>query len=336
MVITSIVLLIGGFKDLNKEGFPLDKRLVYQTYEKTFLCMGTVVHIKIVTSKTEGECRDSFEKSKAAFYYIDNVCNRFDDQSEVRRMIHHVGEPVQVSDALFEAIRFAWEVAEITGGLFDPTIGQTLEALGFNQHYLTGMTHPSSFSESRGVSYKDICLDPIHRTVMIQKPLIIDLGAVAKGMAVDLAAKELKQFEGFYINAGGDIFVRGLNEYHDLWTVGIRHPVKTNQLMGIIRATDIAICTSGHYERKSPILPNTYHIVNPFTKQSPDGILSCTAIGPFAMMADVFSTAAYLLGEKKGIKLLEDVGLEGCLMTSSLTTYKTKNLKRYHYEELIQ
>ena len=118
---------------------------------------------------------------------------------------------------------FALAVAEETDGAFDPTVGQRMEARGFNANYRTGqivvrqsavrMTAPAI------ATCDSIRIDGRSRS---RRPLMLDLGAVAKGLAVDLAARELQPFADFAIDAGGDLYLGGLQCRRR--TVVGRHP----------------------------------------------------------------------------------------------------------------
>jgi thiamine biosynthesis lipoprotein len=147
---------------------------------------------------------------------------------------------------------------------------------------------------------------------------VIDLGAVAKGFAIDLAANELKEFKGFVVNAGGDLFAGGFDQKGEPWKIGIQHPEIKDEIIYVIEISNEAVCTSGSYERKNAKLPGMHHIINPQTKESPNDWVSSTVIAPFAMMADAFSTTAFLLGNEKGKKLIKDVNLRGILITPDL------------------
>ena len=284
--------------------------------KKTKLFMDTMVEIKVVTRKSREETEARINKAFEAFQRVEQACSRFTYSSELMKACQIVGAPVEISPLLFEPVNFAFEMAKLTDGLFDPTIGSVMEEYGFNRHYLTGdyIESPSS----NHVTYQDIILDPLTSTLSIRKPLVIDLGAVAKGFAIDLAVNELKEFDGFTINAGGDLFAGGVDENGGPWKIGIQHPHQTDKIIETIYLTNQAICTSGSYERRNSDLPDLHHLVNPITKQSPNDWVSCSVIAPFAMMADAFSTASFLLGVKKGKKLLEQLDLQGILITSAL------------------
>ena len=121
-----------------------------------------------------------------------------------------VGIAVPASAILYEAVQFALVVAEESGGAFDPTIGYSMETRGFNREYRTESHHPNrTRTWASRPSYRDVRLDPDRRTITLVRPLILDLGAVAKGLAIDMAARELKPFEDYAIDAGGDLLCRG-------------------------------------------------------------------------------------------------------------------------------
>jgi len=148
-------------------------------------------------------------------------------------------------------------------------------------------------------------------------------------VSVDLAVKELASFEGFFVDAGGDIFASGMNEYEQPWRVGIRHPREKEEIIRTLQLTNMAVCTSGDYERVSPIRKSTHHLINPHSGNSESDILSCTVIAPFAMLADAFSTAAFILGAEKGIQHLELAGLDGIMITPNLEMPMTQEMRRY-------
>lgn len=94
---------------------------------------------------------------------------------------------------------------------------------------------------------------------------MIDLGAVAKGFAIGSAAKELHDFEGFVVNAGGDLYAGGVNERGEPWRNGIRHPAMQYSFIRTVEISNQAICKSGSYERKSAKAAGMHHIFDPIS-----------------------------------------------------------------------
>jgi thiamine biosynthesis lipoprotein len=283
---------------------------------KTKLYMDTVVDIKVETRYSKEETEEKINRAFQAFQKVEQACSRFTAASELMQACQNVGTPVKISPFLFQPLQFALEMAKFTDGLFDPTVGKVMELHGFNRHYLTGDTIESP--SAAAVTYHDIELDQQTHSLLLKKALVIDLGAVAKGFAIDLAANELKEFDGFVINAGGDLFAGGVDENGDLWKIGIQHPYQKDKIIKTIEISDEAICTSGSYERRNLALPEGHHIVNPKTKCSPNELISSSVIAPYAMMADAFSTISFLQGIKKGKSLLEKIDLKGLLITPEL------------------
>jgi thiamine biosynthesis lipoprotein len=289
---------------------------------KTKLFMDTVVDIQVVTGKwtSKEDAEAKINRAFEAFQKVEQACSRFSPYSELIESCRLIETPVPVSPFLFEPLKFAWEMAEWTDGVFDPTVGKVMEEHGFNRHYLTGQIMESPSADS--VTYRDIVLNEQERTLYLRKPLVIDLGAVAKGFAIDLAANELKEFEGFVVNAGGDLFAGGVDERGNPWEIGIQHPEQRGQIIHTLEISNEAICTSGSYERKSANRTGMHHLIHPKTRQSPNDWISCSVIAPFAMMADAFSTASFLLGAASGKRLIEQADLKGILITSGLEIVK--------------
>ncbi|WP_312470412.1 FAD:protein FMN transferase [Neobacillus sp.] len=284
--------------------------------KKAKLYMDTLVDIQVVTEKSKEKMEEKINRAFTAFQKVEQACSRFTPSSELMQACQIIGTPVEISPFLFEPLLLAIEIAKLTDGLFDPTVGKVMEENGFNRHYLTGDLMESPSSDS--VSFHDIVLDLRARTLTLKKPLVIDLGAVAKGFAIDLAVNELKEFAGFVVNAGGDLFAGGVDEKGNPWKIGIQHPLQKDEIMNTIEISDEAICTSGSYERRSPNRPDLHHLMNPKTKHSPNELISCSVIAPFAMMADAFSTASFLLGANKGKRLIEELDMKGLLIKSDL------------------
>lgn len=299
---------------------------------KTAIQMDTVVSIKIITSQIESEVLPRISKALEVFRLVEKACSRFDEKSELSFLLGKIGVPVKVSDTLFEAVHFSLEMAKFTNGIFDPTIGKSLIDYGFNINYQTGQK-TRVLNDIDSASYQDVQVNEEERTILLRKPLILDLGAIAKGLAVDLAVKELEDFDDFLIDAGGDIFAKGCNEKGDPWKVGIRNPITNENSMISFHITNSAVCTSGSYERKSSVAKDMNHLINPLTGKSPSNLLSSTVIAPFTMVADAFSTVAFILGKDKGIEFLENAGLEGMVITNSLEVISTKGMDVYINEQ---
>jgi thiamine biosynthesis lipoprotein len=295
-------------------------------YEYAATAMGTAVSIMVAGGDPlvrEARARRAF----TWFEEVEAVCSRYDETSELRQLCQRVGEAVLVSPLLFEVVQFACAVAEASGGAYDPTVGAAMQARGFDRRWRTG-ERLAPTSVDAGIRWRDIHLDDHRRTITLAKPLIIDLGGIAKGLAVDLAARELAECGHFAIDAGGDVYVAGLRADGCPWSVGVRHPREPDTLLARLRLSECAVCTSGDYERRSPH-DDGGHLLDPHTGNAATDTISATVLAPRAMVADALATAAFVLGPRRGIALLEQQGVEGLVIGVDHTRFETSGLGRY-------
>jgi thiamine biosynthesis lipoprotein len=297
---------------------------------KTVPLMGTLVTIQVVghdATAAETAARDAaIERAFDWFHQVEACCSRFDPASELRRVGACAGIATPVSELVFRAVEFACALAAETDGAFDPTVGGRMTALGFDRHYRSGERAELAADADDHVSYRDIEIDADRRTISVARPLQLDLGAVAKGLAIDLAARELAPLVHYAIDAGGDLYLSGRNAQQEPWTVGIRHPREAGALLGTIRATDRAVCTSGDYERATDD-GASHHLLHPATGSSATETASVTVVAPTAMVADGLGTAAFVLGPAAGLALLERAGVDGLIVSAGLAQVATAGMR---------
>ena len=188
----------------------------------------------------------------------------------------------------------------------------------------------SRFAEAHAPDiYNSIILDDDEQTVTLLRPVSLDLGAVAKGLAIDLAAKELRGLPGFVVNAGGDIFASGLNSDDEPWRIGIRHPRHHAELLtssarlgcrGLylrgLRATRGKRRGTPHHEshgRGFSSLGDQRH------RRRPDGDRRPTR----SRRRRSFSVP------QAGVELLERQGVDGLIVGADLELVSTAGMERY-------
>ncbi len=154
-------------------------------YRRTVPVMGTFVTIDVVGDLAElgaAQLEEAVERAFGWFQQVEECCSRFDPQSELARLAAQVGAAVPASAILYEAVQFALAVAEESGGAFDPTVGAAMEMRGFNREYRSGRPVQIAPAHGNSATYRDVRLDPQHKTITLLRPLLLDLGAVAKGL----------------------------------------------------------------------------------------------------------------------------------------------------------
>ena len=153
----------------------------------------------------------------------------------------------------------------------------------------------------------------------------LDPSGLVKGWAINNAAKLLsdKGIKNFYIEAGGDVQVQGTNADAQLWAVGIRNPFNIEEIIKVVKLTDVGIATSGTYIRGQ-------HIYNPRADHHEiNSVKSLTVVGPNIYEADRYATAAFAMG-KKGIAFIEaTLSLEGYMVDENKIATYTSGFERY-------
>jgi thiamine biosynthesis lipoprotein len=157
----------------------------------------------------------------------------------------------------------------------------------------------------------------------------IDPSGIVKGWAINNASKIIEEmgFMNYYVDAGGDIQVKGTNSDAIPWRIGIRNPFHHSQNVKIISIDNRGVATSGTYIRGQ-------HIYDPYLPNIPiTEIVSLTVIGPNVYEADRFATAAFAMRDKclefittlKGFEAytIDTKGMATC--TPGFETYVVKN-----------
>jgi thiamine biosynthesis lipoprotein len=152
----------------------------------------------------------------------------------------------------------------------------------------------------------------------------LDPSAFVKGWAVAGAAERLTTAgaENFCINAGGDIVARGRPAPDRLWRIGIRHPADLVRFAAVVAVEDLAVATSGEYERGA-------HIVDPHTGARPAGLLSVTVVGPDLATADAAATAAFAMGADGPAWTTTLAGYDAMCITSEHRVVSTPGFARH-------
>lgn len=251
---------------------------------------------------------------------IEAKFSRYRESSVVSEINRNAGRtPVAVDEETEMLVRSALDLARMTGGRFDPTVGALRRAWDFKGNRVPSPEEVAALLplvDADAVSVRD-------RTVFLRKPgMEIDLGGVGKEYAVDRAARilEAEGVRSAIVNFAGDVRTVGSRGDGHPWKVGVADPFDRARCRFAVRALGgTGIATSGDYERgfvKDGV--RYHHILDARTGWPARGLCSVTAIAATAFRAGRFATAAFLLGAEAGFALLEDSpGVEGTLITDA-------------------
>lgn len=255
---------------------------------------------------------------------IESLMTTWRPDSDVSRINSAAGKSaVKVSDETFAVIKESVRASEISEGTFDITF-HTLHGLWKFDEDLD--PHPPAESAIKArlpfVGFRNITLDEGTRTVMLAKSKTqIGLGGIAKGYAVDMAAKVLDRvgLPAYFVQAGGDLFARGKKPDGTEWQAGVRDPRGAEgSWFAKLPLTDHAFSTAGDYERAYVVGGKRYHhILDPRTGQPATECRSVTIWAPTALLADEIDDAVFILGPEKGMKLVESIDGVGAVIVDA-------------------
>jgi FAD:protein FMN transferase len=235
----------------------------------------------------------------------EQILSRFRPDSELSRLNRHAGQPIVVSQLLFNVLRQALQAAQETDGIYDPTLLHQLEHIGYDRSFeqleQQHLHLPTTQSAATiGGGWRSIHLDARHQRVTLPEGVGIDFGGIAKGMAVDAAIVRLQRMgiENAIVNAGGDLAVLGLPPGEESWPIEIHGKDES----WVIPFHHGAIATSGvGYRQWLQGEQKRHHIIDPRTGESAASSLwSVTVAASHCTMAEVATKAAFILGPDEG------------------------------------
>lgn len=301
--------------------------------------LGTKVDITAIHS--------DIDSMKKAMYYAFREIERIQgvmsiqwDSTEASLINKNAGiTPVKVSGELYSIISRSIDYSKKFNGIFDITIGPISELWGFSSDRKITVLPDNNVIKDllKLVDYKLIILNPEDSSVYLSKPgMRIDLGGIAKGYAVDRAVKIMKEngMKNFFVNAGGDIFVSGRKSDDRMWSIGIKDPRDEKKLIAEFELSDIAIGTSGDYERYVMIKGKRYHHI--FDVQTGYPVMiseSGTALATTTEEAVVLSKIVFITGAVNYMKTKDESGIEGVIVDADGNiVYDERMVDKYNFK----
>ncbi len=308
---------------------------------QSFLMLGTVCRITIYDKPSDAAFKAAFERIKE----IEEHMSIHMDESEISRVNRSAGRAaVPVSEDTFLVVQKALEIARLSGGAFDPTVGPLVEAWGIGGESPRRPSDEEIAHLLTLVGYDRVIIDEEEQTIFLSDTgMVLDLGAIAKGYAADEAARVLTEHGvgSAIVNLGGNVLTVGLKVDGSLWRIGIQDPEQERGGYALIAELDgTSLVTSGPYERFFTLEGEIYHHILDTTTGYPvvNEIISASIITESSFLADALSTTLYALGVEEGMALMESLeGVEAILLTADhrlLTTSGVPELTitdaRYH------
>jgi FAD:protein FMN transferase len=301
-------------------------------YHKTLKLMGNRFQLSAV-GESEEWAFDCIDAGIMEIQRIEKLLTTFSDTSEAAIINRNAGiKPVVVSRETFGIIERSIRISEITQGAFDITYGSVDKRLWNFDTTMNSLPDAVTAKKmTRLINYRNIELDKIEYSVLLkEKGMRVGFGGIGKGYAAERAKLIMKGkgVKNGIVNASGDLATWGLQPNGQPWTIGIADPESKDKIFSYLNITDMAIATSGNYEKFILVNGRKYsHTINPKTGLPIRGIKSVTIISPNAEIADAMTTPVMIMGITAGLDMINQIkNLEAIVVDDFDKIYTSKNI----------
>jgi len=302
--------------------------------QEEVFALGTIIEFKIYDDDSK-KAKEAIDKSIQRIREIEDKMTINKDKSELIEINNNAGiNFIYVSPDTFFVIKKASEYSKLSQGAFDLTIEPIVKLWGIGTDNARIPKQEEIDVLLDLINYEDLILDEESQSVMLRKKgQAIDLGAIAKGYAGDEVKRILTEhgIQTAFVNLGGNVVAIGTKVDGSPWKIGIQNPLdERGSHVAVIEVKDKAVVTSGNYERYFIKDGKRYHhIIDPKTGYPAEaGIISSTIVTDQSIDADALSTAVYVMGLEKGLKLIERMeNVEAVIITEDNQIYVTAGLR---------
>ncbi len=328
----------------------------YDRYSMSFFgAFDTVITIMGYATSPEVFEREA-ALAQQRFDELNKLFDKYNDYPgvvNVRTLNREAGKgPVKVEQELFDLIQYAKDMAPATHDTVNIALGTVLvlwhdarELAEANPESAAPPDMERLMEANQHTRLEDVLLDEEALTIVFRDPkLLLDVGAVAKGYAVELVAQQMLQGDmpSFIINAGGN--VRAGHPPMDgrkSWGVAIQDPDgfvlsdANSDILETLFVSDMSVVTSGDYQRYFVYEGRRYHhIISPDTLMPPQFFRSVTAVTEDSAWADMLSTALFLMDQPEGQRFVEQLkGVEALWIMNDRSVVMTEGLRPYAYSQ---
>ncbi|MDB5132825.1 MAG: thiamine biosynthesis protein ApbE [Mucilaginibacter sp.] len=299
-------------------------------HKRVLRLMGNRFELSVV-SEDELWARQCIDAAIAEISRIERLLTTFKDDSQTNQINGQAGiQPVKVDREVFDLIDRSLKISGLTQGAFDITYGSIDKSLWNFDLTMTALPDPEVARNSvRLINYRNVLLDAENCTVFLkEKGMRIGFGGIGKGYAAD-KAKQLLQGLGVksgIVNASGDLVTWGMQPNGKPWTIAIADPDHKNTPLSTLNISNMAIATSGNYEKYVVIKGKKYsHTVDPKTGLPVTGVKSVSIICPSAELADAMATPVMVMGIRVGLDLVNQLKHIACVIVDDHSNIHCSN-----------
>ncbi|HZY37832.1 MAG TPA: FAD:protein FMN transferase [Mucilaginibacter sp.] len=301
-------------------------------FKRSCKLMGNHFELTVV-AEDEKWADERIDAGIAEIQRIERLLTTFSDDSETNRVNQNAGiTPVAVSRETFNLVERSLRISAVTQGAFDITYGSIDKRLwNFDQSMTSLPDRATAKKMVRLINYRNVELDAGKCTIYLkEKGMRIGFGGIGKGYAAERAKQVMKQqgVKSGVVNASGDLCAWGYQPDGKPWTIGIVNPNVSHEIFSYLSVTDLAVATSGNYEKYVMIDGKRYsHTIDPRTGLPVTGIKSVTIITTNAEIADAMATPVMIMGIYTGLDLINQMNnIEAIIIDDDDKMYTSKNI----------
>ena len=264
---------------------------------------------------------------------IERLLTTFNEESQTNLINRNAGiQPVKVDAEIFDLIERSIRISKITDGYFDISYGGIDKSFWNFDREMQELPNPELIkSHLKLVNYQNIILNQANQTVFLKEQgMRIGFGGIGKGYAAEMAKRILLQrgVVSGIVNASGDLTTWGNQANGKPWTIGIANPDNSKQPFSYMNITDMAVATSGNYEKFIVINGKKYsHTINPKTGMPVSGVKSVTVFCPNAEIADAMATPVSIMGIDAALNMVNQINhLECVIIDDNNKIYSSQNI----------
>lgn len=294
--------------------------------------MGNAFEITVV-SDDEKSAHRHIDAAILEIQRIEKLLTTYNDSSQTNLINQNAGiQPVKVDWEIFDLIERSIRISSITDGYFDISYGGIDKSFWNFDRNMNQLPDPELVKEHlKLVNYQNILLNRENQTVFLkEKGMRIGFGGIGKGYAAEMAKRLLKErgVASGIVNASGDLTTWGNQSDGKPWTVGIADPDNAKQPFSYMNITNMAVATSGNYEKFVVINDKKYsHTINPKTGMPVSGVKSVSIFCPNAEIADAMATPVSIMGIDAALDLVNQINhLECIIIDDEDRIYSSKNI----------
>ncbi len=303
-----------------------------EVFKRSCKLMGNHFELSVVADNKQW-ANERIDAGISEIQRIERLLTTFSDDSETNQVNNNAGiAPVAVSRETFNLIQRSMRISEVTQGAFDISYGSIDKRLwNFDQTMSSLPDKDTAKKMVRLINFRNIILDNEKCTVFLkEKGMRIGFGGIGKGYAAE-RAKQVMISEGVesgVVNASGDLATWGLQPDGKQWTVGIVNPNSSHQVFSYINISNMAVATSGNYEKFIVVNGKKYsHTINPRTGLPVTGIKSVTIITTNAEIADAMATPVTIMGIAAGLDMINQMkDIEAVIIDDNDRMYTSRNI----------